>query len=915
MSSLYYEMRDAKVRIAEELSHRGWEIIGFKEDESDSMTDYYSPANWNGIATKNGFILCVDCSSPAERKEIKKYNYGNCLNQSDIEKIKKLEALTQDRGATEGEEDNAQRMIEKIKANTSDKPTYEVTGYTIAHMANPGKCKWHIEKDGCLYDKGIGITKYADVPESYMFDINTMEYKESYKYCSYYDYDKSEDVRKERTLSEREEKVTKELKALILKWERITNSMNGMYNGTKENRKEAEEQATDEKMEKVTVKETKIVLRMIEVTNRKEIKVNDYITVSHHGHYWKITSEYMQKGTWKGVQESKKAFIYEIVGSESRGYQSLKNPKSYYNYEFRMLKEMELGNIKIFELKEVEEVTEVEKWVKINKKKETIYKEKETIKDYNSDTVTTSEGNTATNTVTSATAKYNFTITEEQDTRDNSTLWVVRLTDKLEREQWKEYNELMKSNKGYYSKFKGGHIFKENPTDKLNVSNDSKVIEFTEQDEEQAENLLDTSTTIIEMLHLGKMEYVTSIEYKQALTSYLLNSKKKISKGMLNYLHQEEHFEFEKVLADLLKDNNSNNSYNSKTKIVDEPTATTINYDKLIDKINKQIETNNKQIEKLSGNYQTNTYKRMREQDNRDTQRHRLEDGNRLLNYLLNVCNSKTITTLEINLITKAFRDDMKQYSYHGEKLMHPSEHTDCAEWAKEGYKKQSDRLKKVGINNRNDLIKAVEEYKNIIEMIDKGNTIDFKAEQIKKLEREYKMTQKGDINFTTSKELLDTLMEYADIKQDENVLEPSAGIGNIADKLKEYTSNIDVCENGYSYSELLKLKGYNLIGSDFLQVNNYNSYSKIVANPPFSDEQKHIRHMYNMLKNGGRLVTICSPHWSFASDKESKEFREWLDTLTYEVIDVKEKQFEFTNVAVKILVIDKDEEISSKAM
>ena len=35
----YYDFRDAKVLIAMELSKRGWEIFGFKPDESDSMTD------------------------------------------------------------------------------------------------------------------------------------------------------------------------------------------------------------------------------------------------------------------------------------------------------------------------------------------------------------------------------------------------------------------------------------------------------------------------------------------------------------------------------------------------------------------------------------------------------------------------------------------------------------------------------------------------------------------------------------------------------------------------------------------------------------------------------------------------------------------------------------------------------------
>lgn len=42
----YYEFKDAKVAIAMELVKRGWKLYGFHEDESDWMTDYWSPAWW-----------------------------------------------------------------------------------------------------------------------------------------------------------------------------------------------------------------------------------------------------------------------------------------------------------------------------------------------------------------------------------------------------------------------------------------------------------------------------------------------------------------------------------------------------------------------------------------------------------------------------------------------------------------------------------------------------------------------------------------------------------------------------------------------------------------------------------------------------------------------------------------------------
>ena len=78
-------------------------------------------------------------------------------------------------------------------------------------------------------------------------------------------------------------------------------------------------------------------------------------------------------------------------------------------------------------------------------------------------------------------------------------------------------------------------------------------------------------------------------------------------------------------------------------------------------------------------------------------------------------------------------------------------------------------------------------------------------------------MQQKGDINFTPLS-VAEQLIQYAKIDSNSRVLEPSAGIGNIADQIKQHTSNIDVCEQMYHFSQLLELKGYNVVGSDFLE-------------------------------------------------------------------------------------------------
>ena len=54
------ERRRARVNLALGLQARGWTLYGFKEDRSDSMTDYYDPASWDVIAEKGVHVVVVD---------------------------------------------------------------------------------------------------------------------------------------------------------------------------------------------------------------------------------------------------------------------------------------------------------------------------------------------------------------------------------------------------------------------------------------------------------------------------------------------------------------------------------------------------------------------------------------------------------------------------------------------------------------------------------------------------------------------------------------------------------------------------------------------------------------------------------------------------------------------------------------
>lgn len=169
----YYAFQSAKVIIAIELQKRGWQIFGFKEDESDFMTDYWSPADWDGIATKNGYIAVVDCGEymveSRSGKEDYRYYSSNgkkvsAMTEKDRRTIEALKEMRQDRGASEQEEETAKKKIIAIEHKYKNEQEIHKIKITYpVFQKNPPHASWHVEKDGTIIAKGSGIAKYSEL--------------------------------------------------------------------------------------------------------------------------------------------------------------------------------------------------------------------------------------------------------------------------------------------------------------------------------------------------------------------------------------------------------------------------------------------------------------------------------------------------------------------------------------------------------------------------------------------------------------------------------------------------------------------------------------------------------------------------------------------------------------------------------
>lgn len=165
------DIDQAKIVIMRELMKREWKIYGYRPDESDSMTDYWSPERWSGIAEKNSYILVVHCQkydveyrSGKEDYSARKYTKSETrFSERDQRLIKALKEVTQERGASAEEERSALEKLDAIymKAGQHESEIQKI--YFPKFQANPGRCSWHVERDGKIVIKGTGIAKFSDL--------------------------------------------------------------------------------------------------------------------------------------------------------------------------------------------------------------------------------------------------------------------------------------------------------------------------------------------------------------------------------------------------------------------------------------------------------------------------------------------------------------------------------------------------------------------------------------------------------------------------------------------------------------------------------------------------------------------------------------------------------------------------------
>ncbi|TXH15579.1 MAG: hypothetical protein E6R03_06960, partial [Hyphomicrobiaceae bacterium] len=253
--------------------------------------------------------------------------------------------------------------------------------------------------------------------------------------------------------------------------------------------------------------------------------------------------------------------------------------------------------------------------------------------------------------------------------------------------------------------------------------------------------------------------------------------------------------------------------------------------------------------------------------------------------------------------------------------------------WTFDSASTERARWKGLGIETAAEMRAALREFVSLREA-------PAEADRIKQMERAMIGRKNDGLDFfPTPAETAKALIDAAEIEEGMSVLEPSAGMGHIAEQIREAGVDPDVIEYSNDRRELLEAKGFRVVGNDFMEMSprgftfgdvfrdkdgtegvmrglgglgsnrvrlvidgdertakyvdrddltgvrksGYNSgYDRIIMNPPFSDRRdaEHVQHAYSLLKPGGRIVAIMGEGVFFGQDKRAQDFRAWLEEV-----------------------------------
>lgn len=323
---------------------------------------------------------------------------------------------------------------------------------------------------------------------------------------------------------------------------------------------------------------------------------------------------------------------------------------------------------------------------------------------------------------------------------------------------------------------------------------------------------------------------------------------------------------------------------------------------KYIDRLRKSAESCLKQSENIntevSGNW---TYRRQNFADSAQRKKERLIKNATILNRIADMWSLNNCPAILQGIRTAG---DLEAY--------YPAAVENNDGWYAQEYPKILSKALRVGLKSQDDN----KIFKNAISEL---SEIKYTPEQIRDLQLKEELKKVHSMNipgfFPTPDEVIDKMIDYACLDDEHFILEPSAGIGNILDRIKErgFKCTMEVVEQQWTLYQILKLKGYKGVCNSIFENNILERrYNRILMNPPFEKGQDidHVLHCFNTyLAEGGRLISVMSASVLINNTKKFKDFRDFVEEQNGQYIELGQafkESFNSTKVSTVLLILNK---------
>lgn len=161
---------------------------------------------------------------------------------------------------------------------------------------------------------------------------------------------------------------------------------------------------------------------------------------------------------------------------------------------------------------------------------------------------------------------------------------------------------------------------------------------------------------------------------------------------------------------------------------------------------------------------------------------------------------------------------------------------------------------------------------------------------------------------FPTPAALAARVVELAEVRAGDAVLEPSAGRGAIARAARDAGGVVKCAELLPDNVKALRAEGFDVVDGDFLAMapSDLGTFDRVAMNPPFGKRADiaHVRHALSFLRPGGRLVAIMSAGVAYRDDRLARDFRALVEERGGEILDNPDGSFLESGTCVRTVTV-----------